>query len=116
MPKPLISLTRPLDRVFSDLHDLIASNIDNYPSRGYKWLLRWPVNGLSFATAYSDHLLFQRILELYESLCVSMTMRKSFDVAEEIITIWRDSWEGPEKLMVHNLRTGVDPKSDDSTR
>jgi hypothetical protein len=116
MPKPLISLTRPLDRMFSDLNDLIVSNISSYPNRGYKWLLGWPVNGLSLAVAHTDHLLFQKVLELYETLYVSASTRKSFDIADEIITSWRESWQGPEKLMVYHFRRGLDPASDDSTK
>ncbi|MFC1962775.1 hypothetical protein ACFLWB_02115 [Chloroflexota bacterium] len=116
MPKALTAITRPLDRIFSDLSELILSNIDSYPSRGYKWLLSWPVNGLSTAVAHEDHLVFQRILELYEGLYVSINSRKSFEIAEEIITMWRDSWQGPEQLMVINLRRGLDPASDDSAR
>lgn len=116
IPKPLISLTRPLDRMFSDLNDLIVSNIGSYPSRGYKWLLGWPVNELSLAVTHMDHLLFQKVLELYEALYVSLSTRKSFDIADEIITTWRDSWQGPEQLMVHHFRRGLDPASDDSTR
>jgi len=112
----LTVLTRPLERLFLDLNDLISSHIHSYPSRGYEWLLRWPVYGLSLAMAYEDHLLFQKTLELYEAIYASTTSRKSLDIADEIVTIWRDSWHGPERLMMNNLRIGVDPASDDSTQ